>query len=161
VPYIPSQGSVGTSGDIVPLAHLAAFIIGEGFVFDENGKVRRSKTMLKKNNIKPHKLGAKEGLALITGTHMMTSYAVDIVNRASKLSKLADIAGALTMEALGGSPGAFENELQMSRPHKGQIKSASNLRKLLKNSEIISQAQKTALRKSVFAPLHATGSRCS
>lgn len=136
VPYIPSQGSVGISGDIVPLAHLAAFIIGEGFVFDENGKVRRSKTMFKKYNIKPLKLGAKEGFALITGTQMMTSYAVEIVNRASKLSKLADIAGALTLEALGGTPSAFENELQKARPHKGQIKSASNLRKLLNGSEI-------------------------
>lgn len=136
VPYIPSQGSVGTSGDIVPLAHLAAFIIGEGFVFDESGKVRRSKTILRKNNIQPLKLGAKEGVSLITGTQMMTAYAVEIVDRASKLSKLADIAGALTIEALGSSQKAFEDELQMVRPHKGQIRSASNLRKLLKTTDL-------------------------
>jgi histidine ammonia-lyase len=135
VPYIPSQGSVGSSGDLAPLAHLASFIIGEGYAY-YNGEVLPSKAVLAKNHLKPFRLSAKEGLALINGTQMMTAYAVEIINRAERLSKLADIAGALSIEALKGSDKAFEDKLQKARPHKGQINTASNLRKLLKNSKI-------------------------
>lgn len=135
VPFIPSQGSVGSSGDLAPLAHLASFIIGEGFAYHK-GEVLPSKVVLAKNGLKPFKLSAKEGLALINGTQMMTAFAVEIINRAKRLSKLADIAGALSIEALKGSDNAFKDKLHKTRPHNGQINTASNLRKLLRNSEI-------------------------
>ncbi len=135
VPYIPSQGSVGSSGDLAPLAHLASFIIGEGYAY-YNGEVLPSKAVLAKYNLNAFRLSAKEGLALINGTQMMTAFAVEIINRAERLSKLADISGALSIEALRGSDKAFEDKLQKVRPHKGQINTAANLRKLLKNSKI-------------------------
>ncbi|MGH2574520.1 MAG: histidine ammonia-lyase [Ignavibacteria bacterium] len=135
IPYIPSQGSVGSSGDLAPLAHLASFIIGKGYAYIDN-KLSSAKEVLKKNKLKPFKLEAKEGLALINGTQMMTAYAVEIINRTKILSKLADVAGALSVEALKGSDYAFKDELQKVRPHKGQINTADNLRRLLRNSEI-------------------------
>jgi histidine ammonia-lyase len=135
VPYIPSQGSVGSSGDLAPLSHLASVILGEGYAY-YGSKVLPSKQVLARHGLKPFKLHAKEGLALINGTQMMSAYAVEILNRAKRLSKLADISGALSIEALKGSDNAFKDELQKVRPHKGQINTASNLRKLLKNSEI-------------------------
>lgn len=135
VPFIPSQGSVGSSGDLAPLAHLASFILGEGYAY-YGSRVLASKEVLAKHKLKPFKLSAKEGLALINGTQMMTAFAVEILNRSYRLSKLADIAGALSVEALKGSDNAFRDELQKVRPHKGQINTANNLRKLLKNSGI-------------------------
>jgi len=135
VPYIPSQGSVGSSGDLAPLAHLASFIIGEGYAY-HNDKVLSAKQVLAKYKLKPFKLSAKEGLALINGTQMMTAFAVEILNRAYRLSKLCDISGALSVEALKGSDNVFKDNLQKVRPHKGQINTAANLRKLLKNSKI-------------------------
>lgn len=133
--YIPSQGSVGSSGDLAPLAHLACVLIGEGYAYS-GMEVLPSKTVLAKHGLKPFKLMAKEGLALINGTQMMTAFAVEILGRAKKLSNLADISGALSVEALKGSEVAFKDNLQKVRPHKGQIHTAANLRKLLKDSEI-------------------------
>lgn len=135
VPYIPSQGSVGSSGDLAPLAHMASFIISEGYAFS-GSDLLPAKLVLANHKLKVFTLSAKEGLALINGTQMMTAYAVEILNRAVRLSKLADISGALSVEALKGSDNAFKDKLQKVRPHKGQINTASNLRKLLKNSEI-------------------------
>lgn len=135
VPYIPSQGSVGSSGDLAPLAHLASFIIGEGYGW-YNGRLIRADRLLKKYGLKPFTLQAKEGLALINGTQMMTAFAVEIISRMEYLLKLADIAGALSVEALRGSDVAFKEKIHMARPHKGQLKTAFNLRKLLKGSEI-------------------------
>jgi histidine ammonia-lyase len=135
VAYIPSQGSVGSSGDLAPLAHLASLVIGEGYAYYKN-EVLPSKIVLAKYGMKPFRLSAKEGLAMINGTQMMTAFAVEILERAKRLSKLADIAGALSVEALRGSDNAFKDELQKVRPHNGQINTAANLRKLLKGSEI-------------------------
>ncbi len=133
--YIPSQGSVGSSGDLAPLSHLASVLIGEGYAYYKN-EVLPSKDVLAKHGLKPFKLMAKEGLALINGTQMMTAFAVEIINRSNRLSKLADISGALSVEALRGTDNAFKDALQQVRPHKGQINTAANLRKLLKSSEI-------------------------
>ncbi|MBL8016954.1 MAG: histidine ammonia-lyase [Ignavibacteria bacterium] len=133
--YIPSQGSVGSSGDLAPLSHLASVLIGEGYAYD-GAEVKPSKAVLAKYGLKPFKLSAKEGLALINGTQMMTAFAVEILARAERLSKLADIAGALSIEAMKGTDVAFSDALQKVRPHKGQVNTASNLRKLLRNSEI-------------------------
>ena len=131
VPFVPSQGSMGSSGDLAPLAHLSAFIIGEGFAFYD-GQMYESGKLMKKLGLTPFKLEAKEGLALINGTQMMSAYAVEIVNRTERLSKLADIAGALSIEALRGSDYPFKDELQRVRPHQGQINAANNMRRLLK-----------------------------
>ncbi len=135
IPHVPSQGSVGSSGDLAPLAHLASFIIGEGYAYYKN-ELYESKSLLRKLGWKSFKLEAKEGLALVNGTQMMTAYAVEIISGAERLSKLADVSGAMSVEALRGSDYPFKDELQRVRPHPGQIKAAANLRKLLKDSEI-------------------------
>lgn len=133
--YIPSQGSVGSSGDLAPLSHLAGIVIGEGYAYFRN-EILPARHVLAEHGLKPFKLSAKEGLALINGTQMMTAFAVETLYRAERLSKLADISGALSIEALKGTDTAFKDILQKVRPHKGQINTAANLRKLLKQSEI-------------------------
>lgn len=136
IPLIPSQGSVGSSGDLAPLAHLALSFIGEGYC-KLDGKVMTSKEALKKCKLKPVALHSKEGLALINGTQMMSAYFCMALYEARQLSKLADIAGALSLEALRGTWKAFSENLHKVRPHKGQGQSAKNLRKLLKGSKIM------------------------
>lgn len=133
--YIPSQGSVGSSGDLAPLSHLAGVLIGEGYAYFGN-ELLPAKHVLAEHGLRPFKLSAKEGLALINGTQMMSAFAVEILHRAKRLSKLADISGALSIEALKGTDTAFSDKLQRVRPHTGQINTAANLRKLLKNSKI-------------------------
>ena len=136
IPVIPQQGSVGCSGDLAPLAHLASAFLGEGLT-KYKGKVFKSKDALKKAGLNPFVLSSKEGLALINGTQMMSSYLCLSLYKAIRLSKLADIAGAVTVEATKSTDTAYDPRIQNIRPHKGQITSAENLRKLLKNSGII------------------------
>jgi len=145
IPVVPSQGSVGSSGDLVQLAHLVLSMIGKGKVQlirninDEKAgeaEIISSKRGLKKYNIKPAVLEAKEGLALINGTQMMTSFAAFISIRARKLIKLADICAALSHEALRATDKAFYEKLHLLRPFPGQISSAKNVLSLIKNSEI-------------------------
>lgn len=133
--YIPSQGSVGSSGDLAPLSHLAGVVIGEGYAYF-GSDLLPSKHVLAEHGLRPFKLSAKEGLALINGTQMMSAFGVEVLHRAKRLSKLADISGALSIEALRGTDTAFSDKLQRVRPHSGQINTAANLRKLLKNSKI-------------------------
>ena len=135
-PLIPSQGSVGSSGDLVQLSHIVLAMLGRGEIILPNGKIVPSKIALKKFNLKPITLSAKEGLALINGTQMMTAYATHIAHRALKLLKLCDIAAALSVEALKGTDTAFDERIHKLRPYKGQIDCAENLRRLLKGSEI-------------------------
>lgn len=136
VPLVPSQGSVGSSGDLSPLSHLALTVIGEGYC-KLNGEITESKTALRKKKISPIQLSAKEGLALINGTQMMSAYLCKSIYDAEYLSRLADISGSLSLDALRGTAKAFSDILQRKRPHKGQITSARNLRKLLEGSEIL------------------------
>lgn len=136
IPLVPSQGSVGSSGDLAPLAHLALTLIGEGYC-KLYGKIVASLIALEKKKIIPIKLSAKEGLALINGTQMMSSYICKSIYDGQYLSKLADIAGSLSLDALRGTSKAFSEQLQLARPHPGQIASARNLRKLLAGSEIM------------------------
>lgn len=136
VPLIPSQGSVGSSGDLSPLSHLALTVIGEGHCI-LNGEITESAAALKQKKISPVKLNAKEGLALINGTQMMSSYLCKSLYDSIMLSKLADIAGCLSLEALKGTSKAFSDKLQKVRPHKGQTDCAGNLRRLLNGSEIM------------------------
>ncbi|HAP36223.1 MAG TPA: histidine ammonia-lyase [Bacteroidetes bacterium] len=137
IPVVPSQGSVGSSGDLVQLAHLVLSFMGKGKTID-NGKltIENSKTVLKRHNLQPLTLTAKEGLALINGTQMMTSFAALIIHESLQLMKLADISCALSVEALKGTDTAFDERIHKLRPYKGQLASAANLRNLMNHSEI-------------------------
>ncbi|MBL8796851.1 MAG: histidine ammonia-lyase [Planctomycetia bacterium] len=142
-PAIPEQGSVGASGDLSPLAHLALVAIGEGLVLppDSDDAVRRKllsgAVALKRAGLQPYRLQAKEGLALINGTQISTALLADAAVRARRLAKLADIAGAMTVEATKSSLRPFDERIQKIRPHPGQITCAANLRRLLADSEIM------------------------
>jgi histidine ammonia-lyase len=135
IPFIPSKGSVGSSGDLVQLAHLVLALMGEGS-FVVNGKLVPAAGVLRKHGLAPLELSAKEGLALVNGTQMMGSYAVHCTYEAAQLAKIFDITGALSVEALRGTDVAFDARIHELRPYHGQRVSASNVRKLLKGSEI-------------------------
>jgi histidine ammonia-lyase len=135
VPVVPEKGSVGASGDLAPLAHLALAVIGEGESVYE-GERMASAEALRRANIQPLALEAKEGLALLNGTQALTAVGALALQRAEQLAHAADIAGAMTLEALRGTPAAFDPRLHQARPHPGQITSAAHLRELLRDSEI-------------------------
>jgi histidine ammonia-lyase len=134
-PVIPARGSVGASGDLAPLAHLALTLIGEGEVFFK-GKRQPAATALERADIKPLTLAAKEGLALLNGTQAMAGVGALAVERAFRVVELFDLAGAMSLEALRGTPAAFDARIHEARPHAGQISAASHLRDLLADSEI-------------------------
>lgn len=143
IPIIPSQGSVGSSGDLVQLSHLVLALIGRSDVIVTNDlfKFDESKRMpavaaFEKFGLKKISLAAKEGLALINGTQMMTAFASYITMRAKKLIKLADVSGALSHEALRCTDRAFDERIHKLRPYKGQIETAENILSLIKGSEI-------------------------
>ena len=135
-PYIPSQGSVGSSGDLAPLSHLSLVLLGEGECILDSKRIS-SKIVLDKLNIEPVTLKSKEGLSLTNGTPVMTSIGCFTIYDAENLIKHAQIAGAMCLEALRGVRTAFDEKVHMVRPHNGQMKVADNLRKLIKNSEIL------------------------
>jgi len=145
IPVIPSQGSVGSSGDLAPLSHLVLAMIGKGnvqIVEDvtsekaKNSRIVSSKSALKKFGLAPVKLAAKEGLSLNNGTQMMTAFASYICIKAKELIKTADISGALSHEALRGTDKAYDERLHLLRPYEGQLTTAKNMREMLRNSEI-------------------------
>jgi histidine ammonia-lyase len=136
-PRVPSQGSVGASGDLAPLAHLALAMIGEGeSTIDDGVTYIASADALHAKEIAPTVLEAKEGLALINGTQYMASLGTLAILDAERLAKIADIAGAMSLEALKGSSAPFDERLQAARPHPGQRDVAANLRTLLAESDI-------------------------
>ncbi|MCX6141514.1 MAG: histidine ammonia-lyase [Candidatus Kapabacteria bacterium] len=135
VPAIPGQGSVGSSGDLAPLSHLALSLIGRGECVVD-GKRVPSASVLAQHGITPVRLAAKEGLALINGTQMMCAYGALTIHRSRNIAALADIVGALSTDALRGTDNAFDERLHLTRPHPGQLLSAKNLRTLLKGSAI-------------------------
>jgi histidine ammonia-lyase len=135
-PVIPCQGSVGASGDLAPLAHLGLALIGKG-ESEVDGQVKSSEHALKDKGLKPVALQAKEGLALINGTQVMSGLGTLIVLEAERLAKIADILGAMSIEALMGSRQPFHETIQQIRPHPGQIASARNLWHLLENSSLM------------------------
>ncbi len=135
-PVIPRKGSVGASGDLAPLAHLAGVLIGQGEAW-YNGQCLPGVDAMKRAGIEPVQLHAKEGLALINGTPVMTGLGVFTLLEAERLAKILDIAGAVTLEALKGTDTAFLELTHKIRPHRGQCASAQNLLKLLEGSEII------------------------
>lgn len=134
-PVIPEKGSVGASGDLAPLAHLALAAIGEGEVFYEGERLPAA-TALQGAQIAPLQLEVKEGLALLNGTQAMGAVGALALHRAERLVQLADVAGAMTLESLKGTPVAFDERIHAARPHPGQLAVAAHLRNLLQDSEI-------------------------
>lgn len=135
-PYIPCKGSVGASGDLAPLSHLALFMMGEGEGFVD-GLRRPAKAVLEQKGLPPLRLQAKEGLGLINGTQMMAAIGCLVVSQAGVLLKNAQIAGSMSLEALKGTARAFDEKVHALRPHPGQVRIARNLRRLIEGSEII------------------------
>jgi histidine ammonia-lyase len=134
-PVVPEKGSVGASGDLAPLAHLALTLIGEGEAFLD-GERMQSAEALRRAKLRPAHLEAKEGLALLNGTQAMHAVGGLALLRAKRLSRLADVSGAMSLEALKGTPAAFDARLQDARPHPGQRAAAKHLLAILEGSEI-------------------------
>jgi histidine ammonia-lyase len=134
-PVIPEKGSVGASGDLAPLAHLALSLIGEGESFFQ-GQRMDGREALRLAGLEPVRLQAKEGLALLNGTQAMHAVGGLSILRAQCLARVADVAGAMSLEALKGTPAAFDLRLQDARPHPGQRAVANHLLSLLQGSEI-------------------------
>jgi histidine ammonia-lyase len=135
-PVIPEKGSVGASGDLGPLSHMTLVMIGEGEA-EYKGKVMSGSEALKKAGLQPVQLDFKEGVALNNGTQMMTAIAALVVFDMKKLLKTAEIAAALSLEALNGISDAFDERIHKVRPHKGQIAIAQNIRQLTMGSSLI------------------------
>ncbi|MEW6375044.1 MAG: histidine ammonia-lyase [Thermodesulfobacteriota bacterium] len=134
-PLVPEQGSVGASGDLAPLAHLASVMIGEGEAIF-HGKILPGRKAMDKAGVPILTLKAKEGLALVNGTQVMTAVGLLALLRAEKLCKVADIVGAGTLDALKGTLSAFDPDIQKVRPFPGQLAVSKNFQKLGEKSEI-------------------------
>jgi histidine ammonia-lyase len=135
-PLVPSQGSVGASGDLAPLAHLALALIGEGECIDDKGARFPTHEVLRREQVKPLVLEAKEAVSLINGTQGMLAVGTLALLAAERLVDSADVIGSLTLDALQGTDVAFDERIHRVRPHGGQLASAANLRKMLEGSQI-------------------------
>ncbi len=136
IPVVYEQGSLGASGDLAPLAHLSLPLLGLGEMRIAD-KVVPAKKILKEYGWQPVTLQSKEGLALLNGTQFMSAHAVHILIKLRRLSKIADITGALSLEAYDGRLDPFFEQLHIIRPHQGQIETAKNFRNLLKGSNLL------------------------
>jgi len=134
-PVIPEIGSVGASGDLAPLSHLALCSVGEGEAVYEGERMAGGEAM-RRAGVEPLRLEAKEGLALLNGTQGMTAVGALALERAARLARTADVSGAMSLEALKGTPAAFDERIHRARPHRGQREVAAHLRELLRDSEI-------------------------
>lgn len=143
IPVVPSQGSVGASGDLAPLSHLALTLIGEGQAWGADGKIVPVSDLLKEKNVAPLELKAKEGLSLINGCQVMTSIGLLSVWEARRLLWMADLAGAMSLEGLRGSRKAFDPLISAARPHPGEAKTARNLMKLMGEMSPIGESHLT------------------
>jgi histidine ammonia-lyase len=141
LPEVRQLGSLGASGDLAPLAHLVLPLLGVGKVLYEDTWHPASEVMAKLD-LQIINLKSKEGLALLNGTQFMSSHGVLVLLKAFKLLRLADVTGALSIEAFNGRLDPFRSEIQMVRPHPGQIKTASNIRSILKGSRLIDKPGK-------------------
>ncbi len=138
IPAVRSKGSLGASGDLAPLAHMALPLLGMGRCWDPNTDQKiDAKTILEKNKISPIQLQPKDGLALINGTQMMAAYGAYVLERSIKLVKYADIIATMSLEALQGSAKPFDPRIQAIRPHPGQKTVAQNVNLLLQKSQIL------------------------
>jgi len=136
LPRVPARGSVGASGDLAPLAHLALPLVGEGHAWFE-GALHSGADALAAAGLEPVRLGAKEGLSLINGTQFMAAMAALALVRSRRLARVADLACALSLEALQGSRTSFHPAIHQARPLRGQVDSAANIHGLLEGSAII------------------------
>ncbi|NPA43951.1 MAG: histidine ammonia-lyase [Chlorobi bacterium] len=136
LPVVPEQGSVGASGDLAPLSHLFLPLLGEGDFWVDN-KIISAKEVLKNHKLKPIKLAAKEGLALINGTQFILAHAITGLDKMEYLLNLADLAGAMSIEGYQGSASPFKEQLHQIRPYKGNLEVAKHMRDLFQNSENI------------------------
>lgn len=138
IPVIPEKGSVGASGDLAPLAHMALPLLGYGEFWNKDGsETLPAETVLYSMNLEPVELQAKDGLSLINGTQLMSAYGACILEKSLHLLKMADLIGAMSLEALQGSIKPFNERIHKLRPHPGQVISARNVRNLLAESEIL------------------------
>jgi histidine ammonia-lyase len=135
-PVVPSQGSLGASGDLALLAHLALPLLGEGEV-EKDGEIMPAASALEASGLQPLSLTYKEGLALVNGTEGMLALGILVCARAEEVARAADITGAMTLEACLGTDRAFDQRLIELRKHAGALPVASNLRRLLASSEIV------------------------
>jgi len=135
-PVVPSRGSLGASGDLAPLAHIALVLIGEGEATVDGAGPGPGATALEHAELAPIELGAKEGLALLNGTQLMGAIGALAHHDALRLALTADVVGAMSVEAMLGTASSFDEELVAARPHPGQVASARHLRTLLEGSEI-------------------------
>lgn len=135
-PHIPSQGSLGASGDLAPLAHMALVLIGEGHAYHQ-GELFDGRTALKRAGLSPIELKAKEGLALINGTTFMVGMGALQVRRAINLALTADIAACLSLEALKGTGRAYDQRVHLARPHPRQIDCAKFLCQIIEGSQFL------------------------
>lgn len=134
-PVVPSRGSAGASGDLAPLAHIALVLIGEGEALHDSVRLS-GRDALARAGLQPLALEAKEGIGLLNGTQAMLAVGLIALEQAEVLADSADIIGALTLDALRGTPVAFDERIHRARPHPGQLRSAENLRRLNEGSEI-------------------------
>ena len=132
-PFVPEKGSVGASGDLAPLAHVALCCVGEGEAFFEGRRMPAAEAM-RRAGIEPLELEAKEGLALLNGTQGLTAVGALALERACRVARAADVAGVMSLEALRGLPSAFDERIHLARPHRGQVEVAARLRGLLEGS---------------------------
>lgn len=138
IPAIPEKGSVGASGDLAPLAHMSLPLLGYGYFWnDEGSDTTEAPKVLNHHGIEPIDLQPKDGLSLINGTQLMSAYGAFVLEKALHLLKVADVASAMSLEALQGSIVPFDERIHAIRPHQGQKDVAANIRFLLKNSEIL------------------------
>ncbi len=135
LPVVFQLGSLGASGDLAPLAHLSLPLLGEGKVI-VNGLEVETKSIMKSNNWNPIDLQSKEGLALLNGTQFMSAYGVWNLLKSQKLSYMADVIGTISLEAFDGRSECFDELIHLVRPHKGQLRTAENIRDFLNGSEI-------------------------
>ncbi|HVX88922.1 MAG TPA: histidine ammonia-lyase [Gemmatimonadales bacterium] len=136
VPWVPEQGSVGASGDLAPLAHVALTLMGEGEFLDPSGKAIPAGPALQAAGLAPYRFGPKEGLAFLNGTQAQTSLLALLVHDADVLWRTAIGAAAMSLEALRGTPTPLDERIHKNRPHPGQLQAAALLRRLLADSEI-------------------------
>lgn len=138
IPVVPSKGSLGASGDLAPLAHLALPLIGKGCFWRPGGEGQvAAEEMLRQRGWEALSLGPKDGLALVNGTQLMSAYGAHVLERCFHLVKNADILGAMSLEAIRGSERPFDPRVHAARPHPGQRVVADNVRRLLAASEVL------------------------
>nr|XP_020480722.1 histidine ammonia-lyase isoform X2 [Monopterus albus] len=137
--FVPEKGTVGASGDLAPLSHLALGLMGEGKMWSPKSGWADAKYVLEAHGLKPISLKPKEGIALINGTQMITSLGAEAVERAQAIARQADIIAALTLEVLKGTTKAFDSDIHLLRPHPGQVEVAQRFRSLLDSDHHPSQ----------------------